>query len=59
MTALMLESYAAGKWIGPGPDARPIASAVTGEEVAVAGSALDFQAMLDHARFTGGPNLGR
>jgi oxepin-CoA hydrolase/3-oxo-5,6-dehydrosuberyl-CoA semialdehyde dehydrogenase len=57
MTALMLESYAAGKWIGPGPDARPIASAVTGGEVAVAGSALDFQAMLDHARFTGGPNL--
>jgi len=57
MTALMLESFAAGQWIGPGADARAIASAVTGEKVAVAGSTLDFQAMLDHARFTGGPNL--
>jgi oxepin-CoA hydrolase/3-oxo-5,6-dehydrosuberyl-CoA semialdehyde dehydrogenase len=57
MTALSLESFAAGRWIGPGEEARTIASAVTGEDIAVAGSALDFQAMLDHARGVGGPNL--
>jgi len=57
MTALSLESFAAGRWIGPGEEARTIASAVTGEDVAIAGSALDFQAMLDHARGVGGPNL--
>ncbi|MCK5744975.1 MAG: aldehyde dehydrogenase family protein, partial [Oricola sp.] len=57
MTALPLESYAAGRWVGPGPEARAIASAVTGEEVALAGSALDYQAMLDYARGVGGAAL--
>ncbi|MAS06105.1 MAG: phenylacetic acid degradation bifunctional protein PaaZ [Ahrensia sp.] len=57
MTALSLESFAAGRWVGPGPDARSIASAVTGEDIARAGSALDYQAMLDHARDVGGPAL--
>lgn len=57
MTALMLESFAAGRWVGPGSQARTIASAVTGDAVAMAGSDLDYQAMLDHARTVGGPNL--
>lgn len=57
MTVLSLESFAAGRWIGPGSDARMIASAVTGEAVARAGSALGYQAMLDHARTVGGPAL--
>ena len=34
MTALSLESFAAGRWVRPGPDARSIASAVTGEDIA-------------------------
>ena len=52
------ESYAAGKWIAPGQDARPIYGPVTGEVIARAGSAMpDAQAMLDHARNVGGPAL--
>lgn len=53
-------SYAAGQWIEPGAGARSIASAITGEVIAQAGNdALDVQAMLDHARTTGGPALRR
>ncbi|MEM7211738.1 MAG: phenylacetic acid degradation bifunctional protein PaaZ [Pseudomonadota bacterium] len=55
---IMLQSFAAGNWIGPGDGARAIHSAVTGEEIARAGGcALDMGAMLDHARGAGGAAL--
>ncbi|MEL7468603.1 MAG: phenylacetic acid degradation bifunctional protein PaaZ [Pseudomonadota bacterium] len=55
---MMLQSFAAGNWIGPGDGARAIHSAVTGEEIARAGGGvLDMAAMLTHARDAGGPAL--
>lgn len=51
-------SYALGQWIGPGPEARPIFGPVNGAAIAKAGgSALNFSAMIDHAKHTGGPAL--
>ena len=51
-------SFAVGHWIAPDKTAREIASAITGEVIARAGTArLDTQAMLDHARTVGGPAL--
>ncbi len=52
-----IQSFAAGNWISPSKEARPIHSAITGEKIAEAGSPLDTQAMLDHARDVGGPAL--
>ena len=52
-----LHSFAAGKWVAPGTGARPIYNAVTGKEIAQAGSPLETQAMLDYARNVGGPAL--
>ncbi len=53
-----VHSYALGRWIPPGADARPIESAITGDIIAKAGhDALDTAAMLDHARMVGGPAL--
>lgn len=58
MTIRQIHSFAAGEWVAPGKGARPIASAITGEIIAEAGNdALDVQAMLEHARNTGGPAL--
>ena len=55
---LELESYAAGRWVGPGPGAREIASAVTARPIARAGNdTLDVAAMAGHARDVGGPAL--
>mgnify|MGYP001030301600 CR=1 FL=1 len=54
---MQLQSFAAGSWISPGAEARPIYSAVTGEEIARAGNPLDTEAMLDFARNIGGPAL--
>ena len=54
---LELQSYAAGRWIGPDHGARPMHSAITGEVVARGGAALDMGAMLDHATRVGGPAL--
>ncbi len=51
------ESYQAGRWIGAGAAAQVLRSPVTGEEIARAGSTIDPQAMLDHARGNGGPAL--
>ena len=56
-TMIHIQSFAAGKWIAPSANARSIYSAVTSEKIAQAGSALDTQAMLDHARDVGGPAL--
>ncbi len=54
---LDINSFAAGKWIAPSAEARPIYSAVTSDKIAQAGSALDTEAMLNHARDVGGPAL--
>ncbi len=54
---LQIQSFAAENWISPSKEARPIHSAITGEQIAQAGSPLDTQAMLDHARNVGGPAL--
>ncbi len=56
---LQINSFVAGKWVAPSAKARPIYSAVTGGKIAQAGSTLDTQAMLDHARNVGGPALRR
>jgi len=58
MSIMQLESYACGKWVAPSGNVRKIRSAVTGEEIASAGSdGLDFQAMLDYAKEKGGTAL--
>ncbi|MFV1875563.1 phenylacetic acid degradation bifunctional protein PaaZ [Nioella sp.] len=57
MSLLDIRSFAAGDWIAPDDTARMIASAVTGEPMARAGSALPVQDMLDYARDVGGPAL--
>jgi len=58
MTILSLQSFAAGKWIGPSGSPKKLKSAVTGEVIAELGSSgLDFGAMADHARTVGGPAL--
>ena len=55
---LTAQSYATGRWIAPDDTATDIIGPVTGQPVARAGSAaLDFGAMLDHARTSGGPAL--
>ena len=60
MSYLDIHSFAAGRWVAPDASARPIENAVTGQVMARAGNAsLDVQAMLDHARNTGGPALRR
>jgi len=58
MGLINVHSYLAGAWLPADDGARPIASAVTGEPLAMAGrSSLDTQAMLDFARLKGGPAL--
>ncbi|WP_293573750.1 phenylacetic acid degradation bifunctional protein PaaZ [Phaeobacter sp.] len=60
MSLFDVSSFAAGQWIAPDESARQIANAVTGEAMARAGNAqLDVEAMLEHARNVGGPNLRR
>jgi oxepin-CoA hydrolase/3-oxo-5,6-dehydrosuberyl-CoA semialdehyde dehydrogenase len=55
---LVLKNYARDRWYEASDRLAEIRSAVTGEAVARAGSTgLDFAAMLDHARQTGGPAL--
>ncbi|MGA0924610.1 MAG: aldehyde dehydrogenase family protein, partial [Lutimaribacter sp.] len=52
------QSYANGRWIGPGPQAQTIIGPVEGQPIAHAGgSDLDFAAMLDWAKTKGGPAL--
>ncbi|MBB5519674.1 phenylacetic acid degradation bifunctional protein PaaZ [Amphiplicatus metriothermophilus] len=58
MSVLTLKSYVADEWVDGGPNEIAIASAVTGETAARAGTgALDFAAMVRHAREVGGPAL--
>ncbi|MEO1612190.1 MAG: aldehyde dehydrogenase family protein, partial [Pseudomonadota bacterium] len=54
---MLLESYVAGRWVGP-EDRRAIHDAATGEIVAETGAgAPDVEAMAEHARRVGGPAL--
>lgn len=60
MRLLDVQSYAVGRWIAPDANARQIEDAASGAPLARAGNdSLDVQAMLDHARTTGGPALRR
>lgn len=55
---LALQSYALGAWRTGGGDERILRHAATAQPVATIGRAdLDFGAMLDYARHTGGPAL--
>jgi oxepin-CoA hydrolase/3-oxo-5,6-dehydrosuberyl-CoA semialdehyde dehydrogenase len=57
---MKLPNYALGQWIEHGGDGDPQFDAVTGELIATCGSeGLDFAAMMDYARKTGGPVLRR
>ncbi|MDP9086297.1 MAG: aldehyde dehydrogenase family protein, partial [Pseudomonadota bacterium] len=56
--SLALASYAGDCWAGGGTTASEILSAIDGSPVATIGSAaLDFGAILTHARTVGGPAL--
>ena len=58
MGLINVHSYLAGQWLPADNGARPIASAVTGEPLAIAGQAsLDTQGMIDFAWQKGGPAL--
>jgi oxepin-CoA hydrolase/3-oxo-5,6-dehydrosuberyl-CoA semialdehyde dehydrogenase len=58
MGLINVHSFVAGNWLPADDGARPIASAVTGEPLAIAGQAsLDTQSMIDFARLKGGPAL--
>lgn len=53
-----VHSFAVGEWVPPGTDARDIRSAIDNSPLARAGGgAIDPDAMLRHARETGGPAL--
>ena len=55
---MILQSYAAGRWVPGAGNRKPLLSAVTGEPVAEIGSGgLDYAGMLHHARTFGGPAL--
>ncbi|HWT13008.1 MAG TPA: phenylacetic acid degradation bifunctional protein PaaZ, partial [Allosphingosinicella sp.] len=60
MKTLKLLNYAADRWVAGDGSPAEIRSAVSGDVVAETGSkGLDFKAMLDHARASGGPALRR
>ncbi|TFH66676.1 MAG: phenylacetic acid degradation bifunctional protein PaaZ [Gemmatimonadales bacterium] len=55
---MRLKNFVLGKAIEGGGDGTPLVHAVTGEQVAVAGTdGIDFQAALDYGRLVGGPAL--
>ncbi len=55
---MKLQNYASGAWIEGSDDGRELTSAVDGRPIAsISSDGIDFAAMLDHARKTGGPNL--
>lgn len=60
MKPLTLLNFARDQWVQGAGALAELPSAVTGELVATTGSGgIDFKAMLDHARRTGGPALRR
>lgn len=55
---MKLKSYVAGEWVAGTGNGTPLFNAVTGAQIAIAGSeGVDFKAMLDYARNVGGPAL--
>lgn len=55
---MKLQNYAQGKWVEGEGEGKVLLNAITGEKVAEASSkGLDFAAMMDYARKTGGPAL--
>ncbi len=55
---MKLQNYASGKWIEGEGDGQTLYNAITGEKIATASSkGLDFSAMMDYARKTGGTAL--
>ncbi|MBI2271866.1 MAG: phenylacetic acid degradation bifunctional protein PaaZ [Bacteroidetes bacterium] len=55
---MKLQNYALGKWVAGEGDGQQLYNAITGENIATAGSkGLDFEAMTRYARSTGGPKL--
>jgi len=55
---MKLQNYARGKWVTGEGNGQMLFNAINGEEVAVASSGgLDFGAMMEYARKTGGPAL--
>ncbi|MBZ0162282.1 MAG: phenylacetic acid degradation bifunctional protein PaaZ [Notoacmeibacter sp.] len=58
MSIMKLQSYAAGKWIGPSGNVAKLRSAISGDVIAEIGSGgLDVAGMAEHARKVGGPAL--
>jgi len=57
---MKVQNYAQGKWIAGDGDGAPLFNAITGEEIGtVSSKGLDFAAMMDYARKTGGPKLAK
>lgn len=55
---MKLQNYAMGAWISGADEGQTLYNAITGEAIATASSkGLDFAAMMDYARKTGGPAL--
>jgi oxepin-CoA hydrolase / 3-oxo-5,6-dehydrosuberyl-CoA semialdehyde dehydrogenase len=55
---MRLKNFASGQWIEGSGKGTPLYNAITGEEVAVAGSeGVDFKSMIEYARTKGGPAL--
>ena len=55
---MKIKNYAQGKWIDGDGDGKPLFNAITGETIGtVSSEGLDFAAMMDYARKTGGPAL--
>lgn len=57
---MKLQNYANGAWVSGDDGGRELTSAVDGRPIAsISSRGVDFAAMLEHARKTGGPNLRR
>jgi len=55
---MVVDSYVAGRWVGPAGQRVPLLNAATSEQVAVVGAdPIDLVPVLEHARFVGGPAL--
>ncbi|MCO6501403.1 MAG: phenylacetic acid degradation bifunctional protein PaaZ [Vicingus serpentipes] len=55
---MKIKNYAQGKWVDGDGEGKPLFNAITGETVGtVSSEGLDFAAMMDYARKTGGPAL--